>query len=285
MRRISQTIFPALLGLSLLAAPPAHGQLPLVVPVPEGVTLPAHPSLLLSALPESPPGWEMTTSRGENLNLSWFITDVERAFIKVQLAEDEDPAFPPVTRIRLRDTGNYPGYLIPFANFRPAPADSASPYRRRVMFGSVPGFVTQEGSTTTAKLLIAGRYLVDLDLENQPPSTIGTWLEAFDTGILSSIDNTPRMDKPARIRVAAVDELNPENDNVYISTITRVDMALKTAGGQYSEEDLATLAQEAAEQAEIAAEIAAEMAAANAEPGDPPADGAAPPGEDKQEEE
>ncbi len=258
--KTSAIYLSSLLGLFLFAAPPARGQRPL----PEGATLPAHPATLLSTLPKPPAGWEMTTSRGENLNLSWLITDVERTLTKVQFAEGENPGAPPVTRIHLRDTGNYRGYLMPFANFRPDPPDSTSTVRRRVVIGSFPAFVTQESSGTTVKLLIGKRYLVDMVLENQPPTAIGIWLQAFDMGALSSIDNTPLSAHPTQAQLISVDELNPGNNDARVATLSAGNMAVKTAGGQLSEEDRATLAEEAAEQAAIAAEMKAEAANAAA---------------------
>lgn len=212
MRMAFAFIAAVILGLSTNPVRAQQGTSPAVSRV-----LPIAPAELLRLLPAPPAGWKMTTSMATNQVSSWLITMAQRQFESSQpAAGGPQNGQPSRTTILLVDTGFDASVAGAFADFRP----TASVGLTKFVYLNCPAIRRQSSSSTDSiQLLIANRFLLTVEVENQQKDAVLGWIQRVPLdryripsgGVLSNL--------PPTVVIKTVDELNPTNNSESTTTI------------------------------------------------------------------
>jgi len=139
---------------------------------------------LLPVLPEPPPGWTADKPEGSTEDVGGFkITNVHRDYRK---GEGEKA---PSAAISVLDSVANPDYVSATTEAWKTNSDSSEGYAKSVSIDGNPGFETFEKETKHAALwvMIANRYFVQIELQNQEPSELQDWIKRIDLKKLAAI--------------------------------------------------------------------------------------------------
>src|SRR5215470_6843523 len=148
--------------------------------VPEAVDF----QKLLAILPEPPSGWAADKAEGSTEDVGGFkITNVHRDYHK---GEGEKA---PGAAISILDSVSNPDYVSATTEAWKSNSDMSEGYAKSVTIDGNPGFETFEKDTRHATLwvMIANRYFVQVELQNQDPSELREWIKRIDLKKLSGI--------------------------------------------------------------------------------------------------
>ena len=139
---------------------------------------------LLPILPEAPSGWTADKPEGSTEDVGGFkITNVHRDYRK---GEGEKA---PSTAISILDSVANPEYVSATTEAWKSNSDTSEGYAKSVTIDDNPGFETFEKDTRHAALwlMIAGRYFVQIELQNQEPGELQGWIKRIDLKKLADI--------------------------------------------------------------------------------------------------
>lgn len=171
-------IFSLLLALALVAATPGRAaEEPQLADVVDFTKL-------LPIMPEPPAGWTAEKAEGESNDSGGIkITSVHRDYKK----GDGDTA--PITSISILDSAANPDYV---ASMTAAWKDSSSTpdgYSKTLTIEGMPGFETfeNEGKRGSLWLVIAKRYILTIESQNQDSKELQEWLKRVDVKKLAAV--------------------------------------------------------------------------------------------------
>jgi len=141
-------------------------------------------SKLLPILPDAPPGWTADKPEGATTDVGGFrITNVHRDYRK----GEGDKV--PTAAISILDSAANPDYVAATTaawNFK---SETAEGYSKSVTIDGNPGFEAYEieGKHSTLWLMIAKRYFLQIELQNQDPKELQEWIKRVDLKKLAAI--------------------------------------------------------------------------------------------------
>ena len=135
-------------------------------------------------LPEPPAGWTADKPEGSTEDVGGFkITNVHRDYRK---GEGEKALS---TAISILDSVANPDYVSATTEAWKSNSDTSEGYAKSVNIDGKPGFETFEKDTKHAALwvMIADRYFVQIELQNQEPGELQEWIKRIDLKKLAGI--------------------------------------------------------------------------------------------------
>ena len=171
--------FFALVLVAALGLGTGHAQNEPIL-VPEAVDY----QKLLPILPQPPSGWTADKPEGSTEDAGGFrITNVHRDYRK---GEGEKA---PSAAISILDSVSNPDYVSATTEAWKSNSDTSEGYAKSVNIDGNPGFETFEKDTKHAALwvMIANRYFVQVELQNQDPSELQEWIKRVDLKKLAAI--------------------------------------------------------------------------------------------------
>ena len=139
---------------------------------------------LLPILPEPLPGWTADKPEGSTEDVGGFkITNVHRDYRK---GEGEKA---PSAAISILDSVANPDYVSATTEAWKSNSDSSEGYAKSVSIDDNPGFETFEKDTRHATLwvMIANRYFVQIELQNEDAGELREWIKHIDLKKLAAI--------------------------------------------------------------------------------------------------
>ena len=139
---------------------------------------------LLPILPEPPSDWTADKPEGSTEDVGGFkITNVHRDYRK---GEGEKA---PTAAISILDSVANPDYVSATTEAWKSNSDTSEGYAKSVTIDGSPGFETFEKDTKHAALwvMIADRYFVQIELQNQEPGELQEWIKRIDLKKLAAI--------------------------------------------------------------------------------------------------
>jgi hypothetical protein len=185
MKTAARVCSPARVGflvltlLTGLALGTAHAQNEPIL-VPEAVDY----QKLIPVLPEAPQGWVAEKPEGSTEDVGGFrITNVHRDYHK----GEGDKV--PTAAISILDSVANPDYVSATTAAWNSNSETSEGYSKSVTIGGNPGFEAFEKETkhATLWLMIANRYFVQVELQNQDPPELQEWVKRVDLKKLAAI--------------------------------------------------------------------------------------------------
>jgi len=139
---------------------------------------------LLPVLPEPPEGWKADPAEGSTDDLGETqIATVHRDYSKGD-AEDA-----PTTSISILDSAANPEYVESTTNSWNSNTSDESGYTKSITIEGLPGFETFEndGKHGTLWLVVAKRYILQIEATAQDPPELQGWLKRIDLKKLAEI--------------------------------------------------------------------------------------------------
>jgi len=139
---------------------------------------------LLPILPEPPQGWTADKAEGSTEDVGGFrITNVHRDYHK---GEGENV---PTTAISILDSVANPDYVSATTAAWNSNSETSEGYGKSVTIGGNPGFEAfeKESKHATLWVMIANRYFVQIELQNQDPKELQEWIKRIDLKKLAAI--------------------------------------------------------------------------------------------------
>jgi hypothetical protein len=139
---------------------------------------------LLPILPESPPGWTADKPDGSTEDVGGFkITNVHRDYRK---GEGNNA---PSAAISILDSVANPDYVSATTAAWNNNSETSEGYSKPVTIDGNPGFETYEKDSKHAALwvMIANRYFLQIELQNQDPKELQEWVKRVDLKKLATI--------------------------------------------------------------------------------------------------
>ena len=139
---------------------------------------------LLPILPDPPPEWSADKPEGSTADVGGFrITNVHRDYRKGEGNKV------PTAAISILDSAANPDYVAATTaawNFK---SETAEGYSKSITIEGNPGFEAYEieGKHSTLWLMIAKRYFLQIELQNQDPKELQEWLKRVDLKKLAAI--------------------------------------------------------------------------------------------------
>jgi hypothetical protein len=159
------------LALALLCAPHLRG-----AEEPQHFEV-VHFSKLLPLLPEGPAGWTADKPDGTTDDASGVkITSVHRDY-KKGAADDA-----PTTSISILDSAANPDYVTSTTAAWNMSTSTPEGYTKALMIDGMPGFETfeNEGKVGTLWLMVAKRYVLQIETRGQDAKDLQDWLKRID---------------------------------------------------------------------------------------------------------
>jgi hypothetical protein len=168
-------MFASLIGF----VPPSYAQNEPIL-VPDAVDY----QKLLPILPEAPQGWTADKPEGSTEDAGGFkITNVHRDYHKGQ-GENV-----PTAAISILDSAANPDYVSATTAAWNNTSETSEGYGKSVTIDGNPGFEAfeKEGKHATLWVMIANRYFLQIELQDQDPKELQQWLKRVDLKKLAEI--------------------------------------------------------------------------------------------------
>jgi hypothetical protein len=139
---------------------------------------------LLPILPDPPPGWVADKPEGSTEDVGGFrITNVHRDYHKGE--GDKGPT----AAISVLDSVANPDYVSATTAAWNSNSETAEGYGKSVTIDGNPGFEAfeKERKHATLWLMVANRYFVQIELQNQDPKELQEWIKRVDLKKLAEI--------------------------------------------------------------------------------------------------
>ena len=184
-------------------------------PTPHKQVLPLPPADLLALLPKAPDKWELRQSQANNFMMVWATSQATREFSYTPppdaVSPGGTPSPPLALRITIVDTGYSRGSISEFEK-----STSAKP--GTVQSLTLAGFPARQSPSGAAgerlRILVNGRYIVQIDAQNQPANTSQQWLRIVDMAKISTLPTDGDGNLPRPYTIVKIDEMNPKNNSV-----------------------------------------------------------------------
>jgi hypothetical protein len=139
---------------------------------------------LLPILPEPPQGWTADKAEGSTEDVGGFrITNVHRDYHK---GEGENV---PTTAISILDSVANPDYVSATTAAWNSNSETSEGYGKSVTIDGNPGFEAfeKESKHATLWVMIANRYFVQVELQNQDPKELQEWIKRVELKKLAAV--------------------------------------------------------------------------------------------------
>jgi len=139
---------------------------------------------LLAILPQPPSGWTADKAEGSTEDVGGFkITNAHRDYHN---GEGEKA---PTAAISILDSVSNPDYVSATTDAWKSNSDTSEGYAKSVNIDGNPGFETFEKDSKHAALwvMVADRYFVQVELQNQEPGELQGWIKRVDLKKLAAI--------------------------------------------------------------------------------------------------
>lgn len=139
---------------------------------------------LLPVLPDAPQGWSADKPEGSTEDAGGFrITNVHRDYRK---GEGENV---PTAAISILDSVANPDYVTTTTAAWNNTNETSEGYSKSVTIDGNPGFETfeKEGKHATLWIMVANRYFLQIELQNQDPKELQEWVKRVDLKKLAAI--------------------------------------------------------------------------------------------------
>ena len=139
---------------------------------------------LLPILPDPPQGWSADKPEGSTTDVGGFrITNVHRDYRKG--AGDKVPT----AAISILDSAANPDYVAATTAAWDFKSETVEGYSKSITIEGNPGFEAYEieGKHSTLWLMIAKRYFLQIELQNQDPKELQEWIKRIDLKKLAAI--------------------------------------------------------------------------------------------------
>jgi len=139
---------------------------------------------LLPILPDAPPGWTADKPEGSTADVGGFnITNVHRDYRKGEGANL------PTASISILDSAANPDYVTATTDGWKLNSETPEGYSKSLTIDGNPGFEAYEKERKHASLwvMIAKRYFLQIDLQNQDPKELKEWVKRVDLKKLAEI--------------------------------------------------------------------------------------------------
>ena len=168
------------LTVSLFLPATARAQAPPPIDAPEVV----HYSKLIPLLPDAPKDWTAEEAEGQtNEDAGFRLTTVHRDYRK----GDGDTV--PTASISILDSAANPEYVATTTNAWKQSSQTPEGYSKPVTIDGNPGFESFEKEPKHSALwvMIAKRYLVQIELQNLEPAELQDWVKRIELKKLAEI--------------------------------------------------------------------------------------------------
>lgn len=175
--------------------------------------VPLPPAELLAFLPSAPKDWMVTESTAKNFFLAWLCAQATREFQHPSPAPPPPGAPPPppyITRVRIMDTGYYPSFNGDFENFRIGKYSNAESLLTQ---GMPSRRITISPTRERLRISVRGRFIVEIETDNQPPDSGKNWLQFVDFRRVAGIADSSSSELPKPIVIQNIDELHPTKNS------------------------------------------------------------------------
>ena len=142
------------------------------------------PAKLTPLLPEAPSGWTADKPEGSSDDVGGFkITNVHRDYKKGEAADA------PTASITILDSVANPDYVEATSASWSKPSEAPDGYSKPVTIDGNPGSEAYENDRKHAVLwvMVAKRYFVTIELQNQDPKELQEWIKRVDLKKLAEI--------------------------------------------------------------------------------------------------
>src|SRR6266511_3388507 len=139
---------------------------------------------LLPVLPDAPQGWIADKPEGSTEDVGGFrITNVHRDYRK---GEGENV---PTAAISILDSVANPDYVSTTTAAWNNTSETSEGYGKSVTIDGNPGFETfeKEGTHATLWIMVANRYFLQIELQNQDPKELQEWVKRVDLKKLAQV--------------------------------------------------------------------------------------------------
>ena len=139
---------------------------------------------LLPILPDAPEGWTADKPEGSTEDAGGFrITNVHRDYHKGE--GDKAPA----AAVSILDSAANPDYVSATTAAWTNTSETSEGYGKSVTIDGNPGFEAfeNEGKHATLWVMIANRYFLQIELQNQEPKELQEWVKRVDLKKLAAI--------------------------------------------------------------------------------------------------
>jgi hypothetical protein len=139
---------------------------------------------LLPVLPDAPPGWTADKPEGSTEDVGGFrITNVHRDYHKGEGANA------PTAAISILDSVANPDYVSATTAAWNNTSETSEGYSKSVTIDGNPGFEAfeNEGKHATLWVMVANRYFLQIELQNQDPKELQEWVKRVDLKKLAAI--------------------------------------------------------------------------------------------------
>jgi hypothetical protein len=172
----------SLAGFTAILVSPVlvHAQAPPPPDAPDVVDF----SKLLPLLPAAPPGWTADKPEGSTSDVGGFkLTTVHRDYKK---GEGDNV---PTTSISILDSAANPDYATATTEAWKLNSETTDGYTKSVTIEGNPGFESYQKDQKNAALwvMVAKRYFVEIELQNQDPKELQEWVKRVDLKKLAEI--------------------------------------------------------------------------------------------------
>jgi hypothetical protein len=144
------------------------------------------PAKLMPILPEPPAGWTAEKAEGSSDDVGGFkITNVHRDYRKGE-ADSKDAL---TASISILDSVANPDYVEATTTGWQQNSETPEGYSKSVTIDGNPGFEAYEKDQKQASLwvMVAKRYFVEIQLQNQDPKVLQEWIKKVDLKKLAEI--------------------------------------------------------------------------------------------------
>ena len=144
----------------------------------------ADPAKLIPILPEAPAGWTAEEAEGSSDDVGGFkITNVHRDYHKGEGTEA------PTAAISILDSVANPDYVEATSGAWKQTSETPEGYSKPVTIDGNAGFEAYEKDQKHASLwvMVAKRYFVQIELQNQDPKALQEWIKRVDLKKLAEI--------------------------------------------------------------------------------------------------
>jgi hypothetical protein len=139
---------------------------------------------LLPVLPDAPQGWAADKPEGSTEDVGGFrITNVHRDYHKCEGANV------PTAAISILDSVANPDYVTATTAAWNNTSETSEGYSKSVTIDGNPGFEAfeNEGKHATLWVMVASRYFLQIELQNQEPKELQEWVKRVDLKKLAAI--------------------------------------------------------------------------------------------------
>ena len=178
-RSPAQAGFLTVALLIAFAISPSHAQNEPIL-VPDVIDYPK----LLPILPEAPQGWTADKPEGSTEDVGGFrITNVHRDYRK----GEGDKA--PTAAVSILDSVANPDYVSATTSAWNNNSETSEGYSKSVTIDGHPGFEAfeNEGKHATLWVMLANRYFLQIELQNQDAKELQGWVKRVDLKKLAAI--------------------------------------------------------------------------------------------------